>query len=271
MERSELKPVLEAMLFVAEEPLEERKLFTTFEESGISRENLQECLEEITRDYNENPERGIQLVEVAGGYQLRTKETCAPWLMKLNVPKPVKLSPAALETLAIIAYRQPCIRSEIESIRGVDAGGVIKTLLERRLVRIVGRRDEAGQPLIYGTTREFLELFNLKDLNELPPLKDIEEFMRERKVLTEEAQVRFELDAEAAQDRNAEGEEIPFAEEVQVDETVQYESDEEALSTLEASLKDLRQIEKSLLVEALVPEGEADEADSAAETDRSSD
>jgi segregation and condensation protein B len=116
--------------------------------------------------------RGFYLAEVAGGYQFRTASELAPWLRKLSKDRTFRFSQAALETLAIIAYRQPITRAEIEYLRGVDSGGVMKTLLEKNLLRILGKKEVPGRPLLYGTSRQFLELFGLRDLNDLPTLKE---------------------------------------------------------------------------------------------------
>jgi segregation and condensation protein B len=130
------------------------------------------CLQE---DY-EKAGRGVQLVEVAGGFQLVTRPEYAPWIKRLEKSKPApKLSRSALESLAVIAYKQPIVRAEIEQIRGVETSGVLKTLLERKLVRIVGRKDEPGRPILYGTTKYFLQHFGLRDLSELPPLREFKE------------------------------------------------------------------------------------------------
>jgi segregation and condensation protein B len=119
--------------------------------------------------------RSFSLKEVAQGYQIRTKSRYAPYVLKMIRSSPARLSRAAMETLAIIAYKQPIIRQEIERYRGVDVGGILRTLLEKGLIRIVGRKDLPGRPLIYGTTRRFLEVFDLKDLQSLPKLREIEE------------------------------------------------------------------------------------------------
>jgi len=119
--------------------------------------------------------RGVRLVEVAGGFQLRTAKNNADWVKKFLGGRPPRMGKATLETLAIIAYRQPITRAEVEAIRGVDVDGVIATLLERNLIRAVARKDVPGRPFLYGTTPEFLQLFNLKDLTHLPMLKGIDE------------------------------------------------------------------------------------------------
>jgi segregation and condensation protein B len=113
---------------------------------------------------------------VAGGYQFRTRPEYTQWIRRLVDPRPVRLSKAALETLAIIAYKQPIIRTDVEHIRGVDCGGVLRQLLERKLIRVLGRKEIAGRPLIYATTKKFLETFELKNLRDLPTPKEIEEF-----------------------------------------------------------------------------------------------
>ncbi|MGH7430063.1 MAG: SMC-Scp complex subunit ScpB, partial [Candidatus Methylomirabilaceae bacterium] len=116
----------------------------------------------------------LALIDVAGGYRLVTKPEVSPWIQRLQGAKPARLSKAALETLAIIAYKQPITRPEIEAIRGVIIDGVIKTLVERDLIRILGRKPEVGRPILYGTSRNFLEYFGFRDLSELPTLKEIE-------------------------------------------------------------------------------------------------
>ncbi|MBI4211946.1 MAG: SMC-Scp complex subunit ScpB [Deltaproteobacteria bacterium] len=275
MENNELKSVIEAMIFVAEEPVDEKALHTMLSDANVDMERIQQTLEEIQNDWNQDARRGIGLMQVSGGYQFRTKPVATPWLQKMNLPKAAKLSPASLETLAIIAYRQPCIRSEIESIRGVDSGGVIKTLLEKRLVKIVGRRDEAGQPLIYGTTPQFLELFNLNALHDLPTLKDIEEFMRERRAAMTEAPASSSLVAEKnGGDDEAFEEPEEEEEETEVIEEVDESEDEEALEKLEESLKHLNVVEKTVLMmggfKHAEPEGMGEKGKLGAEVQRSS-
>jgi len=120
------------------------------------------------------PHGGIELVEVGGGWRLRTPPALAPMVRRLWPDRAARLSGAGLEVLSIVAYRQPCTRLEIEDVRGVDCGGVLRTLLERRLVRIVGKKDEPGRPLLYGTTPEFLETFSLPNLRSMPTLRDLE-------------------------------------------------------------------------------------------------
>lgn len=123
--------------------------------------------------------RGIEIVEVAGGWRLRTPQALAPMVRRLWPSRTPRLSPAALEALSIVAYRQPCTRLDVDDVRGVDSGGVLRSLLERRLVKIVGRKDEPGRPILYGTTSEFLETFSLTSLKELPTLRDLEQMRAE--------------------------------------------------------------------------------------------
>ncbi len=187
MTRSEVKAVLEALLFVSEGPLPRRRMEEVLE-GFVTPEEVASALAQLELDYA-SPERAVALVQVAGGYQLRTKPEMAPWLKRFSALKPVKFSQAALETLAIVAYRQPVVRSEIEEVRGVDSGGVLKALLDRKLIRILGKKDVPGRPLLYGTTPEFLEFFGLKDLSALPTLRELSEL---------EGEGRLEAQAEGA-------------------------------------------------------------------------
>ena len=172
MEREEIKSILESLLFVADAPQSAQRLAESIE--GSDRKLIQELLAELQAEL-ETQNRGVRLVEVAGGYQLRTPKSNADWVKKFLGGRPARMGKATLETLAIVAYRQPITKAEIEAIRGVDVDGVITTLLERSLIRAVGRKDVPGRPFLYATTAEFLQLFNLNDLSGLPPLKEMEE------------------------------------------------------------------------------------------------
>lgn len=172
MERDRLKSVLESLLFAADGPLTIHGISEVLE--GVDKKDVSAAIDELQSEY-ESSGRGFRLMEVAGGYQMRTPKENADWVRRLYQGRPVRMTRATLETLAIIAYKQPITRAEIEAIRGVDVDGVLSTLLERRLVRIVARKDLPGRPFLYGTTSEFLELFNLKDLTHLPTLKEMEE------------------------------------------------------------------------------------------------
>lgn len=174
-ERSEMEAALEAILFVSSEPVPRTKLLELFEEG--EREQAAEALEAVLARYSSGEEgRGVLVEDVAGGVRLATRPEVVGWLRRFfDVSGGNKLSMAALETLAIIAYRQPITGPEIQELRGVSAAGVLKTLLERRMVRIVGRKEVVGKPFLYGTTREFLVHFGLNSLKDLPPLEELEE------------------------------------------------------------------------------------------------
>ncbi len=172
MEDREAKSIIEAILFMSGEPVSLDSLRKVIE---IDKYNTERLVRELIDDYSLK-NSGLLLLEVAGGFQLVTNPACAPWVKKLlstSVPK--KLTQSSLETLAIIAYKQPIIKAEIEAIRGVNSDGVVKTLLDRRLVKLLGRKEVPGRPLMYGTTNEFLHYFGLKDLTELPTLKEFQE------------------------------------------------------------------------------------------------
>ena len=169
----ELKAILEAILFVSPEPVPVARLVSIV--GTVSKAEVVQALGILTHDLDQDG-RGIQLVQVAGGYRLVTKQEYGPWLKRMDKAKAVqKLSRSALEPLAIIAYKQPLVRAEIEEIRGVETSGVLRTLCERKLVRIVGRKDVPGRPIMYGTTKFFLEHFGLQDLSQLPPLREFKE------------------------------------------------------------------------------------------------
>lgn len=172
MEREEIRSIIESLLFVADGPQTLQRFAEVLD--GVDRETIQSIVNELQIEL-ETQNRGIRLAEVAGGYQMRTPKSNADWVKKFLGGRPSRMGKATLETLAIIAYRQPITKAEIEAIRGVDVDGVIGTLLERSLIRAVARKDVPGRPFLYGTTPEFLQLFNLKDLSQLPTLKEMEE------------------------------------------------------------------------------------------------
>jgi segregation and condensation protein B len=167
-----LKSIVESLLFVHDQPLSLDRLALLLEEH--ERPDIRSALDDLMEEYGAS-NRGIVLAQVAGGYQLRSRPEHADYIRRLTKSRGVKFSQSALETLSIIAYRQPVTRAEVEYLRGVDSGGVLKTLLEKKLLRILGKKDVPGKPLIYGTSREFLELFGLKDIAALPTLKEIQE------------------------------------------------------------------------------------------------
>ena len=165
--------IVEALLFVSDRPLSVDRLVEAV--GGETTEmDVRAALAVLRERYREG-ERGVVLAEVGGGVRLRTAVQAAPWLRSFLGARPSKLSRAALETLAIIAYRQPCTRADIERIRGVAGGGVLRALLDRRLIRIAGRRDLPGKPMVYATTPEFLDVLGLTSLGELPSLREFAE------------------------------------------------------------------------------------------------
>lgn len=167
---SQIKKELEAIIFVSPEVVDQRKLAEVI---GCGQEQIKQATEELVQDYNTR-NSGLSLLPVAGGYQIVTSRDMAPVIEKfLTVVRKRRLSQAALETLSIIAYRQPVTRPEIESIRGVDSSAVVQGLLEKKLVRLGGRRKAPGRPLTYRTTRHFLVHFGMKDLKELPALSEL--------------------------------------------------------------------------------------------------
>ncbi len=168
----DLKAIVETLLFVSEVPLTIDRIGGVLEMQD--RKAVQDALAGLAEEYD-SQKRGFFLREVAGGYQLRTRPEYQHWAKRMKKARPARLSRPAMETLAIIAYRQPVLRSDIEHLRGVDCGGVLRNLLERELIRALGRKDLPGRPIVYGTTKRFLEFFDLKDLKDLPTLKDLED------------------------------------------------------------------------------------------------
>jgi len=180
-----LHTTLEAVLFAAAEPVPLARLVKLL--GAWPRATVSAALDEL-RDTLEREGRGIRLAETAGGLQLRSAAECAPWVRHFFAEKPPRLSRAVLETLAIVAYRQPATRGEVEAVRGVNCDAVLGALLTRQLIQVVGRRQSPGRPVEYGTTAGFLELFSLRDLGELPELPEPAALAR----LIEEAEVNAE-------------------------------------------------------------------------------
>jgi len=170
-EKAGLKALIESLIFAAGGIVTLNALCRVIPDE--ERESVRDTLNELVEDYAAR-EGGFFINKVAGGYEFRSRQEFAPWIKTLLGASPRRLSRAALETLAMVAYRQPVTRGEVEAIRGVDSGGVLSTLMERRLVKIAGRKNTPGRPVVYTTTKEFLEVFDLKDLSSLPSLKEIE-------------------------------------------------------------------------------------------------
>ena len=195
MEPQDRRRILEALLLSSSEPVTAARLGRVVPES--SAREVREDIDAINESYAAEG-RGFRIEEVSGGYQLRTLPELAPFVQQLEPVPPLRMSRASLETLAIIAYKQPVTRAEIEHVRGVDAGPLLRGLLERRLARIAGHREVPGRPILYATTPRFLEVFGLAGLSDLPTLREIEELLRDRLPDGDDA-----ADATAATDEGA--------------------------------------------------------------------
>lgn len=168
-----LKMIIEALLFSSDKPLTVKDIHDCIPDADKA--EIKNSLTILMHDYD-TLERSFILKEVAGGFQFRSRPEYGSYILRMFQKTPNRLSRATIETLAIIAYKQPILKSEIERLRGVDVGGILKTLMEKGLVKIMGRKDLPGRPLVYGTTKRFLEVFDLKDLSSLPKLKEIKDF-----------------------------------------------------------------------------------------------
>ena len=186
-ETEKLRGIVEAVLMTAGQPVSPGKLTSLCK--GASGKDLRRVVDELNQLYAEG-DHVMTITEVAGGFQFVTRKEFGPWVRKFHDRSQVRVSQAALETLAIIAFKQPVTRIEVDSIRGVDSGGVIRTLLELNMIRIVGRSEGIGRPMLFGTTREFMTHFGLKSLADLPRPKELEELLAEgeRKAHAAEAQ-----------------------------------------------------------------------------------
>lgn len=172
MERAEQRRIVEALVLASPEPIAPARLAAIVPDCTTT--TARELVAELNAEY-ESSGRGFEIREVGGGYQLRTRPELAEFVHALQPKRTQRLSRASLETLSVIAYKQPITRAEVEHVRGVDAGAVVRTLLERDLVRIAGHREIPGRPMLYATTRRFLQLFGLSSLEDLPSLRDLRE------------------------------------------------------------------------------------------------
>jgi len=189
-EAAQLAAAAEAVLFSVSDPLTLARLGEILD--GPDEQDLRAALTLVQVRY-QRAGHGLRLVEVAGGWQLRTLPRFARWCARARASKPVRMSRAALETLAVVAYEQPVTRAGIEQVRGVDPGAILRGLLERGLIRTVGHRDEPGRPLLYGTTAAFLEIFGLRDLSDLPTLRDLREIKEDDPEATFDSGIEDEL------------------------------------------------------------------------------
>lgn len=180
MEAKEKRRIIEALVLSSPEPISADKLaeIIPYCKPGQAKD----LINELNTEYAEQ-DRAFEIWEVAGGFQIRTRAEFSGYLQKLQKERALRLSPAALETLAIIAYRQPTTRAEIEEVRGVDVGATVRSLLERHLIRIAGQREVPGRPMLYGTTRRFLEVFGIENLKDLPSLRELDELAKEQGLL----------------------------------------------------------------------------------------
>jgi segregation and condensation protein B len=187
VDRDELKPIIENLLLASDQPVSADLLYQTFL-GRASKEDLQAVLKELQEDYQS---RNLHIVEVAEGFQLCTRSEYSDWIRKLlKLDKSFKLSRAGLDALAIIAYKQPLTRAEVDEIRGVDSSGVVKTLLEKKIICPAGRKNVPGKPMMFRTTQKFLEYFGLRDLSEMPTLEDFNEEL-EGQVEPEQVELTF--------------------------------------------------------------------------------
>jgi len=177
MEAAEQRRIIEALILASPEPVNIQRLASIV--PGVTTALAKDRINELNTEYQEE-NRAFEIWEVAGGFQVRTRAEFSGYVQKLRKDRPLRLSQAALETVAIVAYKQPVTRAELELVRGVDSGAILKSLLERRLLRLVGHREVPGRPLIYGTSKRFLEIFGLDSLKQLPSLRELEELAREQ-------------------------------------------------------------------------------------------
>ena len=261
-----IKHIIESLLFVAEEPLTVDKI-KRIADHAESKE-IRAALSALAAEY-EDRQGGFYLDEVAGGFQIRTRPEYNEWIRKLIQPKPLRLSKAALETLVIIAYKQPIIRSDVEYLRGVDCGGVLRVLLERKLIRVLGRREIAGRPLIYATTKKFLEVFDLKDLKDLPTPKEIEElgasFTESDEPIGLEPTAEIERELESSND--AESALIPAEDDketediLQSDEAAGITSRDHQVPEVPSKTDDFAEVEQARIIR--IPSSQSSEAETA--------
>ena len=174
MERTRQKQIVEALIIAAGEPITAARIAEVV--PRLKPAQARALVAELANEYTEQ-ERGIEIWEVAGGYQVRTRQDLASYVRQLQKERPARLSRAAIETLSVVAYKQPVTRGVVEQIRGVEVGPVMRSLVERDLIRIAGHREVPGRPLLYATTKRFLELFGLKSLDDLPTLREIDELL----------------------------------------------------------------------------------------------
>ncbi len=203
MSNAEQRSIAEALILASPDPISVARLAKLIPHCTAAKART--LIEQLNADYIAQ-QRAFEICEVAGGFQLRTHPEFASYLQNLQRTRPLRLSNAALETLAIVAYRQPMTRAEVEHVRGVDAGPVLRSLLERKLVKLAGRREVPGRPMLYATTKRFLEVFGLADLGDLPTLRELEELVAESDAADPAEEMGAETEAGAELDAVPEAE-----------------------------------------------------------------
>ena len=213
MTQEQLQPILEAILFAADSPVKLSQLVPLFEEEGIDKEGVETCLEQIRLKYSQGEDFGFELRTAQGGYLFYTKTKYANWIRKYLQRKPLRLGKSSLEVLAIIAYKQPITRAEIDSVRGIDSSHIVRSLIERGLVRMAGKADVPGKPVQYATTDKFLEILSLKSLSELPPLSELKELEGDTASLDKmEANLEKFVDSQVTIEKRLEEDEKSYSE-----------------------------------------------------------
>ena len=248
MDRDEQRRIVEALVLASPEPISAARLAEIV--PYLKPAKVKDLLNELNTAYQEQ-DRAFEIWEVAGGYQIRTRAEFSGYLQKLQRQRPLRLSRAALETLSIVAYRQPATRAEIEDVRGVECGPVLKSLLDRHLIRIAGHREVPGRPMVYGTTRRFLEVFGLDSLKDLPALRELDELAREQGLVPTDA-----AEDDAAED-DAVAEAVAGAPEVAGDASGAVVDDDAGAADEDAADEDWRGPE---IVVAGVPIADGDDA-----------
>ncbi|MFT5441141.1 MAG: segregation and condensation protein B [Myxococcota bacterium] len=254
MEKSEQLKVVEALVLASPEPLSASRI------AQITPECTPALAKDLVAELNEQyvkAERAFEIWEIAGGYQVRTRAEFSGYLQKLQKQRPLRLSSAALETLSIVAYKQPATRAEIENVRGVDAGPVMKSLLERGLVKITGQKEVPGRPMLYGTTRRFLEVFGLDSLKQLPALRELEDLAREHGLQNPDSTETTEPEASEAVDDAELVEAAEAASENLADELVDEAEEAEVDGT---QVEDHEAAEPEIMVRGEVVELDADDS-----------
>ena len=258
MHTKHLKPAIEAILFLHQKPVSLNKIRNAIDEE-LDMSEYKTALDELITDYSEST-RGIEIVKVAGGIQIRTKLEHKDMIRRMNAAAPIRMSQAMLEVLSIVAFNQPATRERVEEIRGVECGQHLRNLMDRHLCKMVGRSDSAGRPILYGTTKEFLEIFALESLRDLPSLRDIEDMLPQNEVGApdgEEERVRGELqaivsDAKELEFNNIELEELKVFEELDARDA----ADKEAKRLAKAEAKEKAQQDTKATVETTEAESE---------------